>query len=370
MSAQSDALNRAREAARTAFAQFGGAFLEPAILQPAHTYLELSGEELRARLVVTASANGGDELCLRPDLTVASALEKLARDDAAPGAVLYDGPAFRQPLSASDRPMEFSQTGREKFGGADAAADDAEALNAALSACRACGVTDIHISFSDASLSSAIVRAAGFKGSDAARAAALLRRTETQSTSVSRSALGRALSGLSLDAAEGAVREIVSVTGADLIGGRSARDIAERLLARAAPQPSAPEPVRQAAADIFAIKDSPAKALAAIEARANAAGLSLTAWAESWRARIAAMEKAGVDVSKARFDSGREFRFGYYDGFVFELVAPALGDASPVGAGGRYDGLLAALSSGRVNMPAVGAMVRADLLVQAKGAQA
>lgn len=369
MSAESDALTLAREAARAAFAQFGGAFLEPAILQPAHTYLELTGEELRARLVVTASANGGDELCLRPDLTVASALEKLARDEAAPGAVLYDGPAFRQPLSAVDRPIEFPQTGREKFGGTDAAADDAEALKAALAACQVCGAAGVQITLSDASLSSAIIRAAGFKGTDATRAAALLRRKD-ESKSQTRSALGQALSGLSLDAAEDAVREIVAATGADLIGGRSARDIAERLLARAAPQPSAPEPVRAAAADIFAIKDSPAKAIAAIEARADKAGLSLKAWADGWRARIAAMEKAGVDLSAARFDAGREFRFGYYDGFVFELVAPSLGEGAPVGAGGRYDGLLAALSNGRVNLPAVGAMVRADRLVQAQGARA
>ncbi len=370
MSAESDALNAARSAARAAFAQFGGAFLEPAILQPAHTYLELTGEELRARLVVIASASGGDELCLRPDLTVASALEKLARDEAAPGAVLYDGPAFRQPLSAADRPIEFPQTGREKFGGADAAADDAEALKAALTACQSCGVTGVQISLSDASLARGIIEAAGFKGSEALRAAALLRRGEAQVRPQSRSALGQALSGLSLDAAESAVREIVAASGADLIGGRSARDIAERLLARAAPQPSAPEPVRQAAADIFAIADAPIKAVAAIEARARSAGLSLAAWAEGWRARIAAMEKAGIDLSKARFNAGREFRFGYYDGFVFELFAPALGEAAPLSAGGRYDGLLTALSNGRVNLPAVGAMVRADRLVRAKGGQA
>jgi ATP phosphoribosyltransferase regulatory subunit len=369
MSAASDALNAARAAARAAFAQFGGAFLEPAILQPAHTYLELSGEELRARLVVTASANGGDELCLRPDLTVAAALEKLARDEAAPGAVLYDGPAFRQPLSAADRPIEFPQTGREKFGGTDAAQDDAEALKAALAACQACGVTGVQISLSDASLARAIIEAAGFKGSEAVRAAALLRRKE-ETKSQSRSALGQALSGLSLDAAESAVREIVAASGADLIGGRSARDIAERLLARAAPQPNAPEPVRQAAADIFAIAAAPAKAIAAIEARADKAGLSLKAWADSWRARIAAMEKAGVDLSAARFNAGREFRFGYYDGFVFELFAPSLGEAAPLSAGGRYDGLLAALSNGRVSLPAVGAMVRADRLARAKGGQA
>ena len=35
--------------------------------------------------------------------------------------------------------------------------------------------------------------------------------------------------------------------------------------------------------------------------------------------------------------------FAYYDGFVFELEAPALGERASLGGGGRYDGLVRAL---------------------------
>ncbi len=86
--------------------------------------------------------------------------------------------------------------------------------------------------------------------------------------------------------------------------------------------------------------------------------------------RLAAIEKTGVDLSGARFEAGREFRFGYYDGFVFELISAELGANAPIGAGGRYDGLLGKLSNGRVTMPAAGAMVRVDRLMRLKGAGA
>ncbi|MET0544928.1 MAG: ATP phosphoribosyltransferase regulatory subunit, partial [Caulobacterales bacterium] len=124
------------------------------------------------------------------------------------------------------------------------------------------------------------------------------------------------------------------------------------------------------AAEIFEIEDAPAKAIAAIESVAKKTGVSLSAWADRWRLRLAASEKAGVDVSAARFDAGREFRFGYYDGFVFELLSAKLGASAPLSAGGRYDGLLGKLSNGRVNMSAAGAMVRVDRLLRAAGAGA
>ena len=54
--------------------------VEPAILQPADIFLELSGEELRRRLFLTADVSGR-ELCLRPDLTIPTCrahIEKLS----------------------------------------------------------------------------------------------------------------------------------------------------------------------------------------------------------------------------------------------------------------------------------------------------
>ena len=59
------------------FAQAGYAQAEPAILQPAEPFLDLSGEDIRKSLYLTTDA-GGEELCLRPDLTIPVARDYLA----------------------------------------------------------------------------------------------------------------------------------------------------------------------------------------------------------------------------------------------------------------------------------------------------
>src|ERR1700721_2144541 len=45
---------------------------EPPILHPAAIFLDMSGEEVRRRLFLTADA-AGEELCLRPDYTIPAA---------------------------------------------------------------------------------------------------------------------------------------------------------------------------------------------------------------------------------------------------------------------------------------------------------
>ena len=59
------------------FAQAGYAQAEPAILQPAEPFLDLSGEDIRKSLYLTTDASG-EELCLRPDLTIPVARDYLA----------------------------------------------------------------------------------------------------------------------------------------------------------------------------------------------------------------------------------------------------------------------------------------------------
>src|SRR6202047_4316456 len=59
------------------FAQAGYVRAEPAILQPAEPFLDLSGEDIRKSLYLTTDATG-EELCLRPDLTIPVARDYLA----------------------------------------------------------------------------------------------------------------------------------------------------------------------------------------------------------------------------------------------------------------------------------------------------
>ncbi|HEY4300181.1 MAG TPA: ATP phosphoribosyltransferase regulatory subunit, partial [Candidatus Didemnitutus sp.] len=53
----------------SSFAQAGYLKADPAILQPAEPFLDLSGEDIRKSLYLTSDP-GSEELCLRPDLTI------------------------------------------------------------------------------------------------------------------------------------------------------------------------------------------------------------------------------------------------------------------------------------------------------------
>src|SRR5690348_17733675 len=77
------------------FAQSGYVRSEPAILQPAEPFLDLSGEDIRKSLYLTTDPSG-EELCLRPDLTIPVARDYLASPRAGqPAGFSYLGPVFR-----------------------------------------------------------------------------------------------------------------------------------------------------------------------------------------------------------------------------------------------------------------------------------
>jgi len=74
------------------FAQAGYVRAEPAILQPAEPFLDLSGEDIRKSLYLTTDASG-EELCLRPDLTIPVARNYLTSSRAGqPAGFSYLGP--------------------------------------------------------------------------------------------------------------------------------------------------------------------------------------------------------------------------------------------------------------------------------------
>ena len=84
------------------FTRAGYEHVAPAVIQPAGLFLDVVGEGLRARTYVFTDPDG-EELCLRPDLTVPTCRLHLARhpDGSVPARYCYSGSAFRyQPLGA------------------------------------------------------------------------------------------------------------------------------------------------------------------------------------------------------------------------------------------------------------------------------
>ncbi|MEO0767315.1 MAG: ATP phosphoribosyltransferase regulatory subunit, partial [Pseudomonadota bacterium] len=84
--------------------------------------------------------------------------------------------------------------------------------------------------------------------------------------------------------------------------------------------------------------------------------------------RADALAKRGVDVERLEFEAsyGRT-SMEYYDGFVFGFYAESRPDLPPVATGGRYDALTQRLGGGAA-IPAVGAVLRPDLMALLEGA--
>src|SRR3954462_12948486 len=114
--------NDASETLVASYERAGYARVAPAILQPAEPFLDLSGEDIRKRMFLTADPHGR-ELCLRPDLTIPVSRDYLASRLAGKAAgYCYLGPVFRH---RQNEASGFLQAGIESFGRPDIAAADA-----------------------------------------------------------------------------------------------------------------------------------------------------------------------------------------------------------------------------------------------------
>jgi ATP phosphoribosyltransferase regulatory subunit len=167
------------------------------------------------------------------------------------------------------------------------------------------------------------------------------------------------LSGLSEEAAAGVLEEVWALAGVEPVGGRSAADIAHRLLARAALDASPRLAAHQAERILkfLAIDDRPLAALEAVKALGGDGGPALAGALAAWEDRLAALELAGVPADRIRLSTALGRTFSYYDGMVFEIRSAALPDDQAVAAGGRYDSLAARLGT-PLATGAVGCMVR------------
>src|SRR6185312_11528764 len=219
------------------FAQAGYGRAEPAIIQPAEPFLDLSGEDIRKSLYLTTDATG-EELCLRPDLTIPVARDYLASPRAGqPAGFSYLGPVFRYRWG---RPSEFLQAGIESFGRQDRAAADAEAL--ALEATAAFDVNDVDIRTGDVALFNALIDALQLFPvwrrrliKDFNRRIDLARDIEqlTLKTAPGRNeyeGVLAALAGSDRKAALALVTDLMSIAGTTNVGGRTVAEIADRFL--------------------------------------------------------------------------------------------------------------------------------------------
>jgi ATP phosphoribosyltransferase regulatory subunit len=345
------------EALVASYERAGYGRVTPAILQPAEPFLDLSGEDIRKRMYLTA-APGGAELCLRPDLTIPVSRDYLASPQAGRAAgFCYLGPVFRH---RDDQPAEFLQAGIESFGRPDRAAADAEMLALGLEATAGYGLATPDIRTGDVALFAALIAGLELAPAWKRRLVKDFNRKTNLALDLERLMLGgnnarpeyqgvlAALAGSDPKGAHALVTDLLSIAGINAVGGRSVAEIADRFLEQSALGASTklPRDIRGLIERFLAIGGDPDESAAELRALAADANLAseLAPALDLFESRNGFLAARDIDLKRIKFSTAFGRGFDYYTGFVFELTDPSrTGD--PLVAGGRYDGLLTRLGS-------------------------
>jgi ATP phosphoribosyltransferase regulatory subunit len=349
-----------------AFRQAGALPVEADVLQPAERLLDLYGEDIRARAYVTSDPLRG-EMMLRPDFTVPVVLEHM-QNGAEPARYCYMGEIFRKQDHLAPRASEYLQVGFEVFD-RDAPRADAEvfALFSDL-------LAEFNLSPETGDIGILMAAVRGLATSDA-RKSALLRHIwrpkrfrKLLDRYAGRAAVAPERRAL-LDHLASASPEVLIAASGPQIGLRSPEEIEARVAALIEDAAAAPIAAPEAALlyDLLTLEAPAAAALAHL--RGITPMLPAIAPAvERFAIRLEALAARGIDVERLPFSASHgRTTLEYYDGFVFTFhcADPAL---PPVASGGRYDALTQVLGAGK-SIPAVGGIIRPNVLAALKGAE-
>jgi ATP phosphoribosyltransferase regulatory subunit len=379
---QFEALERQAARLMAVFTRAGCEAVAPAVIQPADIFLDVIGEDLRARTYVFSDPEG-HELCLRPDLTVPTCRLYLARQPSAGSAArfCYNGPAFRYQPAGADaaHPNEFRQAGIELFSAPDAEEAEIEVLSLVLAAIRDAGLQQLSVRLGDLGLFHALLGDLAMPDRGRARLRAQFWRPEAFRTDLARLSerpagplkglpveLARRLDAADRTASKARVAAYLEENGIELIGARSLAEITESLLATAEDARSKPIPdrSRRLIEDYLKIRGPLPAALVALEKLLAGVGQRTTRVMAAFANRVRLMKGAGLDPAAMQFSAEFGRSLEYYTGFVFEIVSPRLGELSPIAGGGRYDDLMTAVGAPRP-VPAVGSAIHTERLLAA-----
>ncbi len=342
------------------FQQAGAATIQAAILQPAETLLDLYGEDIRARAYVTSDPLRGEQM-LRPDFTV-PVVQMHMEQGAEPARYTYNGVVFRRQEDDASRANEYLQVGYEVFDRSNPAETDAEVFALIQNAL---GDAPVRATVGDIGILMAAVD--GLNTSERRKSA--LRRHIWRPKRF-RALLDRFAGRVETPAARQALIALddpIAQAGPQ-IGLRRAAEVAERI--DVLKSDAALAPISAVEVDlieaILQVRETCPNALAQL--RDIAVDLpSITGAVTRLGERFDALDARGVETSTLMFETsyGRT-SMEYYDGFVFGFHATDHAGLSPIATGGRYDALTQRLGKGDA-IPAVGGVIRPDLLIQIAG---
>lgn len=382
------ALQAARDAIGAALRRYAYAAINPPILESALPFLNRSGEDIRRQMYIFSDP-AGQELCLRPELTIPvcrAYLRQTQGKDAGRGAsarearLSYFGPAFTYEAAREGHYRQFYQAGAEYIGAPAREAADAEILAAALDCLQAAGLTQTSVEIGDVEVRNAFIDQLPISDKLKTRirrialrnpnAAALAATAETAAAAGEETnqfgELASLFAATEPGKAELLIREIFALADVRHVGGRTPEEIVERLASRAAQQT---EPISaeliQGVVALLNIRGAPETAFKAIREHFRKFRIgAIDAVLERCDKRMRYVEAYRGGPVAMQFNVGLRRGLEYYTGFLFEIYAKDMRQIGHVCGGGRYDNLLEGLG-GPEAIPAVGFGIGLDRLLLA-----
>jgi ATP phosphoribosyltransferase regulatory subunit len=367
-SSEREALARQNAAIMAVFERAGFEHIAPDIIQPADIFLERSGEDIRARTFVFNDPSG-QELCLRPDLTVPACRYHLshAKQQDAETRYCYLGTAFRFPDELLS-PQEFNQAGIEWYGGSTPIEAEARIVKLAISALEAAGLSKLKVTLGDLGLFNALLDDMPMPDRWRRRlrhqfwrphAFRTLLELFAKPSAARRTSISANVDAMAHHNPLDATSRLLQEKGLSLVTDRSLSDIALRLAEKWADrseQPLADAMVRKIET-YLAIEGSVTDVVA--ELAKFSGTLAFDRALAHFKQRIDALEEQGLNPRRFHFNAnfGRELE--YYTGLVFQVEVEARNAPLAVAGGGRYDGLLQDLGAAS-RIPAVGCAIHTE----------
>ncbi len=306
------------------------------ILQPAAPFIDRMGVEMQRRLY-SFTDPGGAQLCLRPDLTIPTALQYLADNRQGEVRYCYQGTAFRYQPRGAGKPEEFTQLGVEIIGGSHQAENDVEILRQILLALKAAGIkaSDCQLIVSNAQFY--INRVDGYDLSEPMKQLLKKRLIRNEGIKDIQAALKR-------NAHNPMPTNFSLPIKTANIAGRTGDEIGERIEQR----------IENATIAQSDLEELNRFALEWMKDAESARHDKNPSSGETNLAETAIAAGVPAECIFRRLSPAQ--KMAYYTGIFFEITVPALGDARPVATGGRYDDLLQSLGAERP-IPAVGGAI-------------
>ncbi len=367
-STEREALAKQNAAIMAVFERAGFEHIAPDIIQPADIFLERSGEDIRARTFVFNDPSG-QELCLRPDLTVPACRYHL-RNAPSPEAetrYCYLGTAFRFPDELLS-PQEFNQAGIEWYGGDDAIESEARVIKLTISALEATGLSKLKVTLGDLGLFNALLEDMPMPDRWRRRLRHQFWRPQAfrslmdlfaRPSTARRTSISENVDAMEHHNALEATANLLATKNLTLVTDRSIADIASRLAEKHADrseQPLAPA-MLQKIETYLAIQGSVTEVVEQLSKLGGTKSFDTTL--THFTKRTDALEEQGLNPRRFHFNANFGRDLEYYTGLVFQVEVEARNAPLAVAGGGRYDGLLHDLGA-KSRIPAVGCAIHTE----------